>query len=259
MKNRIIPAVCLIALFSLSSCEELWEECIRGNGNITSETRTLSTFDRIEVNGDFDVEVDTGADAQLWLNTDENLMDFVVTHVSGNRLVIEVRDDYRLKPTRTIRVKVTAPALSEMVLHGSGHLYCNGVASDALDLSVEGSGNLECFNADVSLLSCSLEGSGSITGSAAAESLTGRIEGSGEIRLTGDAASSELQVIGSGHIRASQLYTNVCVAYISGSGNIDTHVAGSLDVTIIGSGMVYYSGNPAVESYISGSGRVVHQ
>jgi hypothetical protein len=259
MKNRIIPAICLIALFSLSSCEELWEECIRGNGSITSETRTLTNFDRIQVNGDFDVEVDTGADPQVWINTDENLMDFVVTHVSGNRLVIEDRDDYRLKPSRTIRVKVTAPALSALELHGSGHLYCNGVAADELDLSVEGSGNLECFNAGISMLTSSVEGSGSITGSMTAENLTSRIEGSGEIRLTGESASAELRVIGSGHIRASQLYTNACVAYISGSGNIDTHVSGSLDVTIIGSGMVYYSGDPAVETYISGSGRVIHQ
>jgi hypothetical protein len=92
-----------------------------------------------------------------------------------------------------------------------------------------------------------------------AEDLACQIDGSGEIRLNGASVNSELRVIGSGHIRGNQLNTDVCVAYISGSGTIDTWVNHALDVTIIGSGIVYYSGNPAVESYISGSGKAVKQ
>lgn len=259
MKNQFILGALLIALFSLTSCEEIWEERIHGNGRIISETRTLPSFERIQVNGDFEVEVDTGVESAVWINADENLMDFIVTHVSGDKLVIEERDDYRLKPSRTIHVRVTTPTLTSLELKGSGHLYCNGANSDEVELGVEGSGNLECFQIEAALVDCSVEGSGSITGSMTTENLTGQVEGSGEIRLSGSATSSELRVIGSGYIRASQLNSNVCVAYISGSGNIDTRVVSSLDVTIIGSGMVYYSGNPAVETYISGSGRVVHQ
>lgn len=258
MKTHTITAILVTALLSLS-CEELWEECIHGNGNLITETRTLPSFTQIQVIGDFEVQVDTGNESAVWINCDENLMDFIVTHVSGDRLVIETRDEFRLKPSRTIHLKVTTLSVTGLEVKGSGYLYCNGVKSDALKMGVEGSGNLECFNAETSLAECHIEGSGNITGSLVTENLTGQLEGSGEIRMTGLAVSSELRIIGSGHIRASQLLTDVCVAYISGSGNIDTHVLNSLDATIIGSGIVYYSGNPAVESYISGSGRVVHQ
>jgi hypothetical protein len=47
--------------------------------------------------------------------------------------------------------------------------------------------------------------------------------------------------------------------YISGSGLADTRVQDTLDVTIIGSGIVYYTGNPNIESYISGSGKIVER
>lgn len=259
MKKHISAVILITALLSFTSCDELWEECIHGNGNLITETRTLPPFSQIQVNGDFDVQVDTGLESNVLINADENLTDLIVTHVSGDRLVIETRDDYRLRPTRTIRLQVSTPSVTGLVIKGSGQIYCNGVRSDQLDLGVEGSGNLECFNVEASLAECHVEGSGNITGSLVTENLTGQLEGSGEIRLTGSSATAELRILGSGHIRASQFTTDVCVAYISGSGNIDTHVLNSLDATIIGSGMVYYSGNPAVESYISGSGRIVHQ
>jgi len=259
MKKHITAAILVTALFSLSSCDELWEECIHGNGNLMSETRTLPSFSQIQVNGDFEVEVDTSLASAVWIHAAENLMTFIVTHVSGDRLVIETRNEYSLRPTRTIRLQVSAPSVTGLVLKGSGQLYCNGVRSDELELGVEGSGSLECYHVEASLTECHVEGSGSITGNLVTENLTGHLEGSGEIRLSGSTAAAELRILGSGHIRASQFTTDVCIAYISGSGHIDTRVLNSLDVTIIGSGMVYYSGNPAVESYISGSGRIVHQ
>jgi hypothetical protein len=55
------------------------------------------------------------------------------------------------------------------------------------------------------------------------------------------------------------MITDTCSCYISGSGRIDTRVNNLLNVTITGSGMVYYFGNPVVASYISGSGKVIHQ
>jgi len=60
-------------------------------------------------------------------------------------------------------------------------------------------------------------------------------------------------------MRASQLNTDVCVAYFSGSVIIDTDVNNTLDVTIIGSGVVNYFGNPVITSDISGSGKIVRQ
>jgi hypothetical protein len=37
------------------------------------------------------------------------------------------------------------------------------------------------------------------------------------------------------------------------------NVSHDLDVTISGSGSVFYKGNPEIDTHISGSGKIVHQ
>jgi hypothetical protein len=104
-----------------------------------------------------------------------------------------------------------------------------------------------------------VEGSGYINSSVVAEDLAGRVDGSGEIRLSGSAVSSDLRVTGSGRISSGELNTDACVAYIAGSGNVDVDVNLALDVTITGSGIVYYGGDPEITSHISGSGKIVRK
>ncbi len=128
-----------------------------------------------------------------------------------------------------------------------------------LTLRLSGSGQIECTQIEAISAVLDFEGSGNIDCAVDVEDLSSKIEGSGDINIDGSALNSELQVIGSGRQRAGQLNTDVCTAYISGSGIIDTDVNNSLDVTIIGSGTVNYFGNPVITSYISGSGKIVKQ
>ena len=124
-----------------------------------------------------------------------------------------------------------------LTLSGSGQIQCTQMKANSATLDLVGSGNIDCA-ADV-------------------QSLTSKIEGSGEIKINGSALRSDFKIIGSGHQGAGEFNTDVCIAYISGSGIIDTDVNNSLDVTIIGSGIVNYFGNPVITSYISGSGKIV--
>jgi hypothetical protein len=77
--------------------------------------------------------------------------------------------------------------------------------------------------------------------------------------VRGESISGDHKIIGSGSINAAQLNSDVAIVYISGSGVVDVDVNNALDVTIIGSGKVYYTGNPTVEDYISGSGEVIER
>jgi len=249
----------LLFFASLTSCEDMWNHCVDGNGQRTSETRELPAFERIQVNGDFDVEVDTGRVSSVLVEADENLLGHIVTHVSGDKLIIESKNGSCLRPVHPIEITVNSPVVRGMDMNGSGNLSCFGLQTDELLVRLAGSGQVECYQLQASSVNYELEGSGSINSSVTAENLAALLEGSGEIRLNGTAVSSDLRIIGSGRIKAGQLNTDACVAYISGSGTLDTDVNHALDVTIIGSGIVYYSGNPVVESYISGSGKVIKQ
>lgn len=259
MKKLIFIPGIVMAMALITSCEDMWHHCFEGNGHTVAETRTLTKFTRIQVNGDFKVLVDTGSTSVATVEADENLLDLIVTHVSGDKLIIETRDGDCLNPSHPIEINVTTPSVNNIELNGSGNVYCYGLKSEDLILKLSGSGQIECTQVEAISARLELVGSGNIHCSAALEDLHAEIEGSGEIRINGSALNSELRVNGSGRQRASQFNTDVCVTYIVGSGIIDTDVNNSLDVTIMGSGIVNYLGNPVVTSYISGSGKIVKQ
>jgi hypothetical protein len=257
-KMKYIPGI-ILACALITSCDEMWHHCIDGNGHPSTETRTIPSFSQIEVNGDFKVQVDTDASSVAIVEADENLQDLIVTHVTGDKLIIEAKNGDCLNSSHPIEINVKTPSVKNIELNGSGRVYCYGLNAEELVLGLSGSGEMKCTQVRASTIKLQLEGSGNIECVAEVEHLSSEIEGSGEIRLIGSARNSDFRVIGSGHQRAGELNSDVCTAYISGSGIIDADVSNSLDVTIIGSGIVNYFGNPVITSYISGSGKIVKQ
>lgn len=259
MKTHFCATAVSFLLIIFSSCDNFWNACIDGNGNRITETRGLDSFERLQINGDFEVDIDTGSVASVVIEADENLTDIIVTHVSGNTLIIEPRNGTCLRPSNPIEITVTIPYLTDVVLNGSGYVYCFGMNTDVLNATLAGSGQVDMLQINAAGITVELEGSGIINVSGVAENIEAQIEGSGEIRISGSSVNSDFRIIGSGRIKADDIITEVCTAYISGSGIIDTHVLNALDVTIIGSGIVYYEGDPTVETFISGTGKVVKQ
>lgn len=255
--NRLIFLPLILAGTLFTSCDEIWHHCVEGNGHASTESRTLPPFSQIQVNGDFNVQVTTDTATVAVVEADENLQDLIKTYVSGDKLIIESKNGDCLNSSHTIGIRVTSPVMSNIELNGSGDVHCSNLNTNDLILRLSGSGKIECTRATARSVKLVLEGSGNIECEADMEDLYSQIDGSGEIKIIGSALNSEIRVIGSGHQRADQLSTDVCITYISGSGIIDTRVSKSLDVTIIGSGIVNYLGNPVITSYISGSGKIV--
>jgi hypothetical protein len=249
----------ILASALITSCDDMWHHCIDGNGHPSTETRALPGFTRIQVNGDFNVLVSIDSASVATVEADENLQDLIVTHVSGDKLVIETKNGDCLNSSHPIEISISTPAVDNIELNGSGNVYCYGINAGDLVFRLSGSGEMKFTQIRASSATLDLNGSGKIDCAADVENLSSQIEGSGEIKMNGSALNSEFKVIGSGHLSANQLNTDVCNAYISGSGIIDTDVNNSLNVTINGSGIVNYFGNPVITSYISGSGKIVKQ
>ncbi len=262
MKNRIrLKHIVFILLtgFLVASCEDIWNRCVDGNGDREIESRNLTGFERIEINGDFDVQITTGEEPAAIIETDENLIDLIVTHVSGNKLIVETRNGICIRPTRPVEISISAGDIREITLNGSGLVYCYGLIAENLEVDLSGSGEIELDNVVCTAADIELEGSGLIDCDLVSEDVKTQLEGSGEIKVRGQSVSGDHKIIGSGKINASFLNSDVAVVYISGSGVVDVDVNNALDVTIIGSGKVYYTGNPNVTEYISGSGDVIER
>jgi len=82
---------------------------------------------------------------------------------------------------------------------------------------------------------------------------------SGLIKATDGTASIEtLQTYGSGKIDLLAVSARSVTAHTKGSGDIKLKASDNLDVTVDGSGSVYYSGYPSISTHISGTGNLIH-
>jgi len=256
MKNLLfIFAASAILLYS---CEGIWPDCLDGNGVMTTETRDVSSFTGVQSNGDFDVYIYPGEEIGVTVEADENLMDLIITRVSGNDLIIETRHGNCIRSSEDIRITVRVPELSRIDLNGSGNIWCDSLTTQSFDAELDGSGIIRCVSLSVSTLDVEMDGSGEVEANGVFDEVTTVIDGSGEVILTGESPNADLSINGSGKIEAGNLVTHTCYANITGSGTIYTRVMDLLEVDISGSGIVYYYGDsPVVNTKISGSGQVI--
>jgi hypothetical protein len=236
MNNKIIWIATIIAIcISCASCINIITIPKKGNGNITTSERIVSTFQKINVSGSATVRFHISQEYRVVVTVDENLAEYVEIVTRGNTLNIGTKSgSYSF--TKFV-VDVYAPTV--------------------IGVSVSGSGSFENLDKiTVSTFESSVSGSGNIKGTVESKKFSARISGSGRITVAGNSQDTDIHISGSGRFIGSEFVTNNASARISGSGNAEIHVTDNLRASISGSGSINYRGNPIIDSSISGSGRV---
>jgi hypothetical protein len=256
--NILFPVSIILTAMVTYSCEEMGFGCIRGNGDLTTENRIVSDFNGVELNGSFTVYVDSGEETSILVEADENLLDEIRTQVRGNNLIVETYRDRCLNSKNDITIYVTTPEIEEIVLNGSGRIYCDYFETPKLQVDLNGSGSIFIDYIYTNDAELELSGSGSIRGTVDTYSADIQVDGSGIIRLDGSAHHADMDITGSGSILGKEFYTDNTNIEITGSGNAEVYATDLLEARVTGSGIVYYYGNPAnVVKQISGSGNVI--
>ncbi len=238
MKKLIITAIVFTLTLSVSAQSWWNNKRVKGNGNVTTETRNTGDYDGVSVGGFFDVILVKGKEGKVTLEGEENLLEYIVTEVSKGTLKIKVEKGINIKTTRRLTVTVPVEDIDHVSLGGSGN--------------VKSETRLKADNFKVSL-----GGSGNVTLDLDAGDVKSSIGGSGNINLSGKADYMKSSIAGSGTIKAYELTVNTIKASIAGSGDIRVTVKDEIDATVAGSGSIYYKGNPPkINSKSVGSGSV---
>lgn len=230
---RLILLLTMTAL-AITACAG---RIIRGSGDVISETRRVSGFEKIVLHGSGDVIVTQGEGETLSIETDDNVMEYVEAEVRGSTLELGFKEGARLiDPTRLI-FHVGVDVLTDLDISGSGDVEADRIESERLQLEVSGSGDIQISDLK-------------------ADAVHANISGSGEIDLSGDAPSQEVRISGSGKYLAGDLCGETVDVVVSGSGDARVCATETLDVDVSGSGNIGYYGRPTVNMSGSGSGRV---
>ena len=213
---------------------------IKGNGKMTTITRSTSDYDGIKCAGSFDYILVKGTEGEISIEGEENLLEYIITEVRDNQLFVKTKKNIYLRPSNNKTVKITIPFkdVSNVSLAGSGDLWNEDVIT---------SNNLEV----------ALAGSGDVVLNIEASNTEGKIAGSGDLTLKGSTNKLEAKVAGSGDFHGFNLQSNHTVVSVAGSGDAEVVSNESLKARVAGSGDIEYRGNPKTEdTKVSGSGSI---
>jgi hypothetical protein len=231
----------LIVILTLLAVVAVFSACgvrvVRGSGSLVTETRPVSDFERIVLSGSGEVIVTQGGSESLSIETDDNIMEHLITEVKNGTLTLGFEPGVNIVSPTELVFSVGVDDLSAMVISGSGEIQADGLDTDRLEVDISGSGDVRV--ADLS-----------------ASEVTVDISGSGNLNLTGEASSQDITVSGSGKYQAGEVCSAAVRVLISGSGDATLCATETLDSTISGSGSVRYYGQPAINSSVSGSGTI---
>ncbi|GAA0744219.1 head GIN domain-containing protein [Gaetbulibacter jejuensis] len=213
---------------------------IKGNGNMTTITRSTSDYDGIKCAGSFDYILVAGTEGNITIEGEENLLEYIVTEVKGGNLIVKTENNVNLRTSKGKTIKITIPFkdINNVSLAGSGDLWNEDkITSTNLDVALAGSGDV-VLNVEAS-------------------SIVGKLAGSGDLTLKGNTNELEAKVSGSGDFHGFNLQSNHTNVAVAGSGDAEVVSNISLKARVAGSGDIEYRGNPKTEdTKVAGSGSI---
>ena len=203
---------------------------------------TITDFDRIQVDGPFQVALTTGRASSAMASGSSAAIERVSIEVQGRTLRVRANRSawggYPGEGAGPVRIELSTHSLRAASLAGSGGLSIDKARTMQFDASVSGSGQINIGAIDADTLALALLGSGRIIVGGKAKSLRAAIQGAGD--LDAEALSVE-----DAQITAST------------SGSIAVAVRRAATVTSTGQGDTRIIGSPACTVKSSGSGLVL--
>ncbi|MDZ7813776.1 MAG: head GIN domain-containing protein [Ideonella sp.] len=247
--SRISPLLLAVALVAAAALPPLTAQAltieysgggtmIKGSGKVIEQNRTVSSFNKLRLEGAFTVEAKPASSVQVSVRADDNLAEMIETVVEGDTLVVRGKSKTSWRTSSPMLVTVGYTQLQGAELRGSGDLNIHKLQAERFSAVVSGSGDLRLENAQLSSLAANLAGSGDLTASGSSQQVDANLAGSGDIDL-------------------SKLLARHSKVNLAGSGDVNVHASESVEVNLVGSGDVRVWGKPAkVSRKVVGSGDI---
>ena len=192
-------------------------------------TVMLTSFDRMRVEGPFDVTLTTGKGAGGVLSGDTRAIDGVSIRVEGRTLIVSAGANgwggYPGDAKGQVKIKVTTPMLRAAAVAGGGQLRIDHVRAQTVDLSVAGAGTLSVARIETDQLNATMNGTGALT-------------------LGGTAGRARFLNSGTGSIDAGKLVARDLTVLSQGMGSGAFNARHTADISAMGLGSISVSGSP---------------
>jgi len=202
---------------------------------------TVTSFDRVIVEGPFQVSVTTGRGPSARADGETRGIDGVSITQTGRTVTIR-RDrsawgGYPGEGGGRVSITLTTPALLSASLSGNGALSVDHMKGQSLALALAGAGSLAVEAAQADRISIA-------------------VDGPGQLSVAGRAALASFTQQGGSSIAATGLQTEDLTVTATGAGSGSFAARRTARITASGSGSIAVEGNPACTVRSTGSGLV---
>ncbi len=235
--TKILAGAVLALFFTSCQFDINFGEGVKGNGNVESETRTVSAdFTEIKATEGLDVYVTQESEFSIRVEADENVIDLIRTDIKDNMLHIHAEEN--IGRCKSKKIYVSLPTVTKLHTTSGADLFGqNTIKADDIELkSTSGSDIKVSVNANQ--VDCD-------TSSGA------------DIRVSGTANALYADASSGSDIKAGDLEVKKCVASASSGADITVNTSESLTAEASSGADIKYKGNPEnVSKNKSASGSV---
>ena len=227
-----------------------------GNDEIITETRTLPTYDQIEVSGAYRLVLTDGKVGEIIIKAPEKLLSSLETTVVNGILKIGISRKHSFNTKITVYVPVDNQ-LKRVLTKGAVNVNAEkALESDELELKIAGSGDMSA-EVKANILNLKVSGAGDLKVQVNVNTLDVQISGAGDLKAYGTTKNLVVNVKGAGDVDAPNLKAEKAFLRIAGAGDITANVSKEVEAIILGAGDITVKGNPPVFSKtIKGVGRI---
>ncbi|MEO8665073.1 MAG: head GIN domain-containing protein [Ignavibacteria bacterium] len=216
----------------------MFAQQIIGDGNVVQENRSVSSFDKIQVDDIINVFLKQGNTESVILESDKNLIPLIEIKVDDNKLYISTKDDAEIKKSTKMNAYVTLKDLKSLEMKGVGNVESQN------ELKLE---SLWIENSAVGNLSLELD----------CDKLTADINSVGSAKFSGTVKNVSIDHNGIGNIKAFDLTADVLKIQSNGVGNSEVNSNNEIYIDLNGIGNVSYKGSAVVKAMnVNGMGKV---
>ena len=109
---------------------------MRGSGNVISEDRNVSGFNKVSVSGSGNLHIVQGDEESLTIEAEDNILPLITAKVSENTLKIGFKPGTSISTTKSIEFYLKVKDLDSISASGSGNIDCSGLTADNLIIKV---------------------------------------------------------------------------------------------------------------------------
>jgi hypothetical protein len=223
MKTNAITL--LVLFFALGFTQVSFAKHVKGSGHLIKETRDLSSFHALDIGGAWNIELIKSDEEKIIIETDDNIMPYVISKVSGGELEVYNKVDI-INPTE-LNLSIYYKNIDDLNISGAAELF----SSDVL--------KCESLKADFS-------GAAEITLHIEVKNMEGDFSGASKVELEGRGGDVELDISGAANFRAYGLEIQVLDLEASGAAVVKVLVLKKLTVDASGASSVRYKGSPEI-------------